>query len=245
MEQKNIIFLTFTFNDKVYKKTSAKTQERYIKAFLNEQANEYILNCDYGIQTEREHYHAIINPIDQINGVNFNAYKYGQINGKFISKYKASKQDLINYLINHCFKDTTKQSRIIFSRALKTNHLSALNQYERLSAIITLDQYKKLAKIKQILSPYQKYKLSNSQAITKLINCYQIKDNKNFNFELINNEIITLKNINNLKIKELNIKLSKINFDKLSNITNQLSTNYKSINKGQVIEHLIINFNLT
>lgn len=126
IEQKNIIFLTFTFNDKVYKKTSAKTQERYIKAFLNEQANEYILNCDYGTtNTKRRHFHALIKPKDEINGINLRAYKYGRISAIFLNKsvrFKNTNKDLnkcAEMFLNHIIKPSTQNTRVIFSRKLK------------------------------------------------------------------------------------------------------------------------------
>lgn len=120
------LFLTFTFNDETLKRTNQKTRLRYIKTFLNEQAKRYILNCDYGRLNDREHYHAIINP--KCKGmIYFKPYKYGRINAIKINKLKRYKknnktlEEIATDLMNHTIKDTTKNTKVIYSRELKKN----------------------------------------------------------------------------------------------------------------------------
>lgn len=134
----NCLFITFTFTDKVLKSTNETTRERYIKAYLNEQTNEYILNRDYGKKNNREHYHAIATPKQNIfinkgeikiyNAVRFNAYKYGQIKADRINKLKRftknnkTLEEIATDLMNHATKSSTKESKIIYSRPNKKRY---------------------------------------------------------------------------------------------------------------------------
>ncbi|MDE5553439.1 MAG: hypothetical protein K2I67_02720, partial [Malacoplasma sp.] len=54
-----IWFVTFTFSNDYIDK-SDKTKRRLMKSVLNTHDFKYILNVDYGKQTEREHYHCIL-----------------------------------------------------------------------------------------------------------------------------------------------------------------------------------------
>ena len=63
-ENKNILFLTFTFSESILKTTNSETRQRYIKTYLNEQTNEYILNIGsndikkmHGAQHAHKHQH--------------------------------------------------------------------------------------------------------------------------------------------------------------------------------------------
>lgn len=118
------LFLTMTLTDKTIKTTSQKTRLRYIKNYLNEQATEYILNCDYGKANDREHYHAIIKPKYR-KMVNYTAYKYGNIKAEIINKLprftRANKslEEVAKSLTEHATKNTTKDTKIIYSRALR------------------------------------------------------------------------------------------------------------------------------
>lgn len=126
LTKKNVLFLTFTFNDKTLNKTTLKTRERYIKQFLNSQTSEYILNCDYGeTGTKRQHFHAVAVPLNHIKGVNLKIYKYGRINAEYFKKsqrFKYLDRDLnkcAKVLLNHTIKPSTQNTRIIYSRRLK------------------------------------------------------------------------------------------------------------------------------
>ena len=109
------VFLTLTFSDDVLATTSEQTRRRYVTRFLKKHCKQYIANIDYGTLNEREHYHAIVS-----NKVDFAAWRqYGQINGETIVKSRDSIRALPKYiskLTNHAIKDTTKSTRIIYSR---------------------------------------------------------------------------------------------------------------------------------
>ena len=113
-----IWFCTFTFsNDYIDKCT--RTKRDLIKIVLNTHDFKYILNVDYGKQTEREHYHCIV-------GTNWNM----NVNQYFQSHYpchclaiqcKKGRGDFarlskyVNKLTNHCIKASTKRQRILYN----------------------------------------------------------------------------------------------------------------------------------
>lgn len=123
----NCLFITFTFNNRVLKSTNQLTRFRYVKRYLNDMANEYILNIDYGKENKREHYHAIATPKYKIFLYNAYSKKYGYCHGETIGNLKRfaninkSIQDIANRLTEHSTKDTTKNSRIIYSRKQSIN----------------------------------------------------------------------------------------------------------------------------
>lgn len=110
------IFLTLTFTNDVLDSTSELTRKRYVARFLKSVATFYIANIDYGKKKQREHYHAIVN----CDMVNHELWKYGNIDFERVrveqedSPVKIAKY--INKLTNHAIKETTQQSRIIYSR---------------------------------------------------------------------------------------------------------------------------------
>lgn len=114
----NCYFLTFTFTEKTLNKTNEKTRLRAVKDFLNKQASKYMLNIDYGKTNNREHYHAVI--LSKYKVIVFDAFKYGYIkarkllptlNRPYLAELTAEK------LTKHAFKETTRQAKIIYSRA--------------------------------------------------------------------------------------------------------------------------------
>lgn len=123
-KSKDLYFLTFTFTDDVLKNTSQKTRIRYIKQFLLEQTSQYILNCDYGKTTEREHYHAIAKA--KYHYIVYTLYRYGNIKGEPINKLKRftrankSLEEIAESLTAHATKNTTKDTKIIYSRTQTT-----------------------------------------------------------------------------------------------------------------------------
>lgn len=58
----NAFFVTLTFKDKVLESTSEETRRRYVSRALRDIGFAYVANIDYGDQTQREHYHAIVEP---------------------------------------------------------------------------------------------------------------------------------------------------------------------------------------
>lgn len=53
-------FVTLTFTDEVLDVTSEKTRRRYVSRAFKAIGTRYVANVDYGSQTEREHYHGIV-----------------------------------------------------------------------------------------------------------------------------------------------------------------------------------------
>ena len=113
-----IWFCTFTF-DNYYINKSDRTKRDLIKSVINTHDFKYIVNIDYGKQTEREHYHCIIGTDINFNVNQFiqNYYpcfclaipcKKGRNDFKRLSKY-------INKLANHCIKATTKRQRMLYN----------------------------------------------------------------------------------------------------------------------------------
>lgn len=108
------VFLTFTFTDEVLATTSEHTRRRYVTRFLKKHCTQYIANIDFGTDNDREHYHAVVS-----NKVDLTAWPYGALNGVSIVKRKDSILALPKYiskLTNHAIKETTKSTRIIYSR---------------------------------------------------------------------------------------------------------------------------------
>ena len=123
----NCYFLTFTFRNHVIESKNQLKRLRYVKQYLSDFANEYILNIDYGKITKREHYHAIATPKYKI--FLCDAYKLGNLEYKKIHEngyYKAINKNndaIAKRFLNHATKETTKQSKIIFARR---NHQSEI-----------------------------------------------------------------------------------------------------------------------
>lgn len=119
----DIYFLTFTFSDKVMSKTSQKTRIRYIKDFLNKQSTEYMLNADYGTKNNREHYHAlIVSRYKVIVSDEWNKYGFMKVKKMCPTLNNWNNKLTAEKLLNHAFKATTKDFKIIYSRQAKKRH---------------------------------------------------------------------------------------------------------------------------
>ena len=108
------LFLTFTFNDMCLNNTSEETRRKYVRRFLKSYSNCYVANIDYGLENEREHYHAVmvypfrIDSTEWPHGFsNIKKVKIGSESA--ISKY-------INKLTNHAIKNTSKRNALIYSQ---------------------------------------------------------------------------------------------------------------------------------
>ena len=127
------IFLTLTFNNDILDSTNELTRRKYVSRYLKDLSNKYIANIDFGLKTEREHYHAIIRYDDYvyINKTKTDSYilmtekwPYGFINAKDIQFNNEIENDntntklakYINKLTNHAIKETTKRNHLIFSK---------------------------------------------------------------------------------------------------------------------------------
>lgn len=107
------VFLTLTFTDEFLANTSPQTRRRYVCRFLS-QYGDYVGNIDFGKKNKREHYHAILRTDDIVK---YSSWCGGSCNGKKITvKNSDALARYIAKLTNHAIKETTKSSRIIYSR---------------------------------------------------------------------------------------------------------------------------------
>lgn len=116
---KYIWFCTFTFNNKYINKCE-RTKRDLIKSVLNTHDFKYILNIDYGKNTQRQHFHCILaSDIDMDVNQYFQNYYLG---GYSLSiQCKKGVDDLtrltkyIDKLVNHCIKATTRRQRLVYN----------------------------------------------------------------------------------------------------------------------------------
>lgn len=107
MNKENIWFITYTINDN----NMNKNHTRKLKEILKNK--NYIINEDYGKQTKRLHYHAIVESIEEPKKWEYGFTKIEKIknyNTEAITKY-------ITKLTNHTIKNTA--TKIIYSRNVK------------------------------------------------------------------------------------------------------------------------------
>lgn len=109
------IFLTLTFTDEVLHNTSAATRKKYVVRTLKRITDDYVANIDFGKNTDREHYHAVIRSdfYDQKD------WPYGFSKGKPIIYKTEDPQAVTNYLIkltNHALKETCRRAQVIYSK---------------------------------------------------------------------------------------------------------------------------------
>lgn len=126
-------FLTLTFKDEVFEKTSRETRRRYVARFLRANCCAYVANIDFGNDgvvkkyidacgefhesTAREHYHAVV-----FSGkIDFKEWhKFGAIKSEKIGRYDRDLTKVSKYvakLSSHAMKiDLGKAPRLIYSR---------------------------------------------------------------------------------------------------------------------------------
>lgn len=129
---KPCLFLTITFTNKTLNTTSYVYRRNLISRLL--QKYLYIANVDYGELNGREHYHAIIQS-DSIDCQLFK--KYGTINAQHI--YNPDDERLAKYiskLTNHAIKNSTKNSRIIYSKGLNQQYKERMKDYNPIKCLI-------------------------------------------------------------------------------------------------------------
>lgn len=118
-----VYFITLTWRDELLENTKASTRRTYVRRFLS--GLDYVdfhANIDFGHQTLREHYHAVLcsySPIESLD------WHYGFSN---IQHVKSSSADFgrvaqyINKLTFHAVKESTGLNRCITPR--KTNYFN-------------------------------------------------------------------------------------------------------------------------
>lgn len=105
-EKGQLTWCTFTFTDVVLEYHSAESRERYVKDFLNKYCFDWYANLDFGDQTHREHYHAVVifqNKSPPVWPYGF--YKYKDVKQK--SLYGLT--GYITKLVNHANKISSKR----------------------------------------------------------------------------------------------------------------------------------------
>ena len=111
-------FLTLTFTDDTMQRNSAESRRKYVRRFLSEVSEQYVANIDFGEKNGREHYHAVCGADSLID---HKAWIYGNIDFKHVrtpNDYVALGK-YIGKLTNHAIKNTTRGTRIIYSRKSK------------------------------------------------------------------------------------------------------------------------------
>jgi hypothetical protein len=111
-------FITITFNDLVLTNTSELTRRRYVARYLQTISDNYAANIDYGDQTGREHYHAVVKSEKRP----INTWEYGFIKIQKVNDGDKDITRLAKYtskLTNHAIKNGNINNRIIYSRTKK------------------------------------------------------------------------------------------------------------------------------
>lgn len=118
IQQGNGVFYTLTFRDEVLATTSEDTRRQYVRRWLSKNFIMYVANIDYGENTEREHYHAVVSPIDGLIPEDwphgFQKLDWIRIDGPSdirLSKYMSK-------LTNHALKNSGAMKRVIFSKKI-------------------------------------------------------------------------------------------------------------------------------
>lgn len=118
MSMGQCLFLTFTFTDEVLNSTSIKTRRTYVTRVLKHISDNFIANIDYGSQTQREHYHAIV----VADFFDRDCWPYGFSYVKVIrdSSSPLAMAKYISKLTNHAIKESARRPSIIYSRKTET-----------------------------------------------------------------------------------------------------------------------------
>ena len=118
LRYKNIWFCTFTFNNDYINKFE-RTKRDLIKKYLNTHDFKYILNIDYGKNTQRQHFHCIL-----ATDIDFDVNQFFQSSYPCHSLSIQCKKGLddftrltkyIDKLVNHCIKATTNRQRLVYN----------------------------------------------------------------------------------------------------------------------------------
>lgn len=104
----SLYFATFTFSDDALLLKSY-TRKKHIISLISKRCNDYIINIDYGKNTEREHYHAIlifnsdnVHEYDKDNHLKISEideYRFGNYDIRKIRLDNVSAEKLANYLV--------------------------------------------------------------------------------------------------------------------------------------------------
>lgn len=112
------IWLTLTFSEEVLNNTSLETRRKYVQRQLKEVSDYYLANIDFGKNTEREHYHAVV--VGNLHRSDFQDW-IDNIGYIWIETIHNNTSDIklakyVSKLTNHAIKETTKRQCYIYSR---------------------------------------------------------------------------------------------------------------------------------
>lgn len=127
------VFITFTFNDDSLSRTSSNTRRRQVSRFLKSVSDRYVANIDFGKKNNREHYHAIIPNEIPLEKLKYWYNTYGTIKAIKIKGSSDSKA-IAKYILKlslHSLKESTKNSRLIYSRLNNKSTQRFLNDYSK------------------------------------------------------------------------------------------------------------------
>lgn len=129
------IFATLTFTNDVLDSTSSETRRKYVTRYLKSISDYYVANVDFGSETEREHYHAVImvDFIDTKWDYGFTFFEKVRLSNNKQSEKKLA--DYIAKLTNHGIKETTRRQALIFSRFKRSFPLAIVYHYKDILAL--------------------------------------------------------------------------------------------------------------
>lgn len=129
LEHGQCYFLTFTFNNATLENTSPDTRRRYVRRFLSNVSDGYVANIDFGKDFEREHYHAVV-LVDHIDMTPWDIHGFSLAKPVRQVEDSTALSKYIAKLTNHAIKETTKGSRVIYSKNLKKYKHKEVRLYE-------------------------------------------------------------------------------------------------------------------
>lgn len=100
-------FITLTWNDDALIQNSQATRKRFVRSALNDVAENFVANIDFGKQFHREHYHGVtlnLN-IDELRRL-WKPFGYIKVE-RVIPSTEGSLSLYVDKLCNHALKETT------------------------------------------------------------------------------------------------------------------------------------------
>lgn len=129
--QEPSVFVRLSFTDDVLASSEPLERRDWVRRRLKSLSDFYIANIDFGSETEREHYHTVIRlPFWDTNNTSLWPYGYTKAERVRCSgcaddpKSFNRLSEYVSKLALHSLKESTKLSRIIYSRHGKTKTCS-------------------------------------------------------------------------------------------------------------------------
>lgn len=114
------VFLTLTYSPEFLENTSAPIRRKKVREVLNECADDFVANIDFGGKNGREHYHAICYRLDGLKINDLWAKRYGFIKAEaVIPDTEGSLFEYVDKLCNHALKESTGCQQLVYCRKKK------------------------------------------------------------------------------------------------------------------------------